>query len=103
MTGAENEEIHKADIESVLAEFGGKEDMLAAFCARTKDLIEASLQDANIPYQSVQVRVKSRKKLREKYLNPTRNYQRLDDITDLAGLRVITYYEDDVDRAAQVI
>jgi putative GTP pyrophosphokinase len=93
----------KADVESILVEFDAKEDVLAAFCARTKSLIEASLQDANIRYQSVQTRVKTRKKLREKYLDPAKNYQRLDDITDLAGLRIITYYEDEIESVAAVI
>jgi putative GTP pyrophosphokinase len=103
MAGPENPETPKADVETVLAEFDGRENMLAAFCARTKGLIEASLQDANIRYQSVQARVKTKKKLREKYLDPAKNYKRLDDITDLAGLRIITYYEDEVDHVAQVI
>jgi putative GTP pyrophosphokinase len=97
------EQAPKADVKSVLAEFDAKEDMLAAFCARTKSLIEASLQDANIRYQSVQARVKTRKKLQDKYLDSTKDYKRLDDITDLAGLRIITYYEDEVDRVAEVI
>jgi putative GTP pyrophosphokinase len=103
MTGSEKHEKPKAGVDRILAEFDAREDMLAAFCARTKSLIEASLQDANVQYQSVQVRVKTRKKLREKYLDSTKNYERLDDITDLAGLRVITYYEDDVDRVAEAI
>jgi len=99
MTGSEN----RASIEDVLAEFDRRQEMLAALCARTKSLIEASLQDANIRYQSVQARVKTKRKLKEKYLDEKKNYQRLDDITDLAGLRVITYYEDEVDRVADVI
>src|SRR6266481_8211014 len=99
MTVSEN----KAKVEDVLAEFGRRQENLAALCAKTKSLIEASLQDANIPYQSVQSRVKSRKKLREKYLDPEKKYKRLKDITDLAGLRIITYYEDDVDRVVDVI
>jgi putative GTP pyrophosphokinase len=103
MTDAENPEIKKTDIEVVLAQFDAKEDMLAALCAKTKLLIEAILQDANIRYHSIQDRVKNRKKLREKYLDPTKDYRCLDDITDLAGLRVITYYEDDIDRVAEVV
>jgi GTP pyrophosphokinase len=103
MAGPEKQETPKADVESVLAEFDAREDRLASFCAKTKSLIEASLQDANIRYQSVQARVKTKNKLREKYLNPAKNYKRLDDITDLAGLRVITYYEDEVDHVAKVI
>jgi GTP pyrophosphokinase len=103
MTGSEEKEKAKADVETILAEFDAREDVLGAFCAKTKDLIEAILEDAKIRYHSVQQRVKSRKKVKEKYLDPTKSYQKLDDITDLAGLRVITYYEDDIDRVAEVI
>lgn len=91
------------NVENVLEEFEARKDKLEAFCAKAKSLIEEALQDAGIKYQSVQSRVKSRKKLREKYVDPGKRYKRLDDVTDLAGLRVITYYEDDVDSAADVI
>jgi len=47
--------------------------------------------------------VKTKAKLEKKYLDPTKNYSQLDDITDLAGLRVITYYEDELDLVAQVL
>lgn len=103
MTDAEKQETPKENVEGILAEFDARQGLLTAFCARTKSLIEASLQDANIDYQSVQFRVKTKTKLREKYLDPKKDYRRLDDITDLAGLRVITYYEDDVDRVSEVI
>ena len=93
----------KIGIEAVLAQFDELEPKLGDFCLKTSSLIEASLQDASIRYHSVQSRVKDRKKLREKYLDPAKNYQELSDITDLAGLRIITYYEDDVDRVAEVI
>lgn len=103
MAGSEDQGKSKADVERILVEFDEREPTLTAFCAKTKSLIEASLEDVGIRYHSVQQRVKNRKKLREKYLDPTKEYQRLDDITDLAGLRVITYYEDDIDRVAEVI
>jgi ppGpp synthetase/RelA/SpoT-type nucleotidyltranferase len=94
---------HKASLETILAEFDRREPTLTSFCSRTKSLIEAILQDANLRYQSVQARVKRKAKLEKKYLDPNKNYQQLDDITDLAGLRVITYYEDEVDAVAEVL
>jgi len=90
-------------VESVLAEFDAKKHVFGEFCSKTKALIEAILEDAGIRYQSVQARVKDGKKLREKYLDPKKNYTSLDEITDQAALRVITYYEDEVDRVAEVI
>jgi ppGpp synthetase/RelA/SpoT-type nucleotidyltranferase len=103
MPGSKKPEEAKHTVEAVLSEFDSIEGMLGALCVKTKSLIEASLEDARIPYQSVQVRVKSKKKLAEKYIDPKKDYRRLEDITDLAGIRIITYYEDHVDRAAKVI
>lgn len=103
MADSKKPEDSKQPLEAVLSEFDSKENMLGALCAKTKSLLEASLEDAGIPYQSVQVRVKSKKKLAEKYMDSKKDYRRLEDVTDLAGLRVITYYEDDVDRVAKVI
>ncbi len=97
------EEPRAANVEDVLAEFDRRTPALKSLCEKTKDLIEELLQNEGVPFQSVQARVKSRKKLREKYLDPDKNYKQLDDITDLAGLRIITYYPDEVDRVAKVI
>lgn len=90
-------------VEKVLEDFDGRKDGLEEFCRRTKALIDACLEDAQLPCQLVQSRVKHKKKLRDKYLDPRKNYTKLDDITDLAGLRIITYYEDELDRIAEVI
>ena len=103
MASSENQGEPRAEIEQVLAQFDGKKEALAAFCEKTKILIEEILQDAKIRYQSVQVRVKAREKVRDKYLDQRRNYKKLDDITDQVAARVITYYEDEVDRVAEVI
>jgi putative GTP pyrophosphokinase len=104
MSNSENPEmLSPQSTDSALAEFDGKKDLLTTFCAKTKGLIEELLDNGEIRYQSVQARVKSRKKLEEKYSDPKKEYRRLDDITDLAGLRIITYYEDEVDIVAELI
>jgi putative GTP pyrophosphokinase len=97
------EEPKAANVEDVLAEFERRGPALRSLCERTRDLIEEFLQSENVPFQSVQARVKSAKKLRDKYLDPEKQYKQLDDITDLAGLRVIRYYPDEVDRVAEVV
>ena len=89
--------------DSVVAVFEGRKELLATLCARTMNLVEECLEGSQIRYQSVQARVKSTKKLREKYTDPAKGYTGLDDIIDLAGLRVITYYEDEVDQVAELI
>ena len=52
---------------------------------------------------SVTLRLKSRASLARKLARPDRTYARLWDVTDLIGLRVITYFEDGVDRVGQLV
>lgn len=52
---------------------------------------------------SVEMRLKSRPSLIQKLARPDRDYGALWEVTDLVGLRVITYFEDAVDRVAEVI
>src|ERR1700761_8077153 len=103
MTTPDNLEPVKADVHQVVKEFEEKKKLLEHLCKRTQDLIDASLKAAGIRYQSIQTRVKDSKKLEEKYLDPKKDYRSLNDITDQAGIRIITYYADDVDRVKNVI
>lgn len=61
------------------------------------------LADAGLKIHSVTARVKDHASLTRKLARPDRSYGELWDITDLLGLRVITYFEDDVDRVGRVI
>ncbi|HEY3988835.1 MAG TPA: RelA/SpoT domain-containing protein [Acidobacteriaceae bacterium] len=53
--------------------------------------------------QGITWRVKDREKLKRKYENPDKSYFALSDITDLAGLRIITYLAKDVDLVAEIV
>jgi putative GTP pyrophosphokinase len=59
--------------------------------------------EPGLKIHSVTVRLKSAESLARKLARPDRSYGDLSDITDLLGLRVITYFEDSVDRVGQVI
>ncbi|HUQ07565.1 MAG TPA: hypothetical protein VM261_33960 [Kofleriaceae bacterium] len=52
---------------------------------------------------SVEMRLKSRASLAQKLARPDRDYADLWEVTDLVGVRVITYFEDAVDRVAELI
>src|SRR5689334_15258469 len=65
--------------------------------------VAAWLVDAGIKVHSVTARVKDHASLARKLARPDRCYGALWDITDLLGLRVITYFEDDVDRVGRVL
>lgn len=90
-------------LKEVLKKFEIIRGTLDDCCVRTRELIEQCLAEENIRFQSIQARVKSVQKLEAKYTNPNKNYARLEDITDLAGIRIITYYSDEVDAVASVI
>src|SRR5277367_6262409 len=93
----------RASIETVLAEFESKKKVLTECGGTTKVLIKKFLEDAQIRFQSIQSRIKTDQKLRIKYLDEKKGYRGLSDITDLLAVRVITYYEDEVDRVSEVI
>jgi putative GTP pyrophosphokinase len=93
----------KHDVDRVLQEFDKKKDDLTTLAQKTKTLIEEILKDGAVQFQSIQTRVKSREKLKDKYLDPRKEYRRLDDITDQVGIRIITYYEDEIERVTEIV
>ncbi len=77
------------------------ESALAAWGAALATDIERWLGDLKV--HSVRFRVKSAESLQAKLARPDRHYVHLWDVTDLLGLRVIVYFEDEVERAADVL
>jgi putative GTP pyrophosphokinase len=78
--------------------------VLAAAGARLRDDLAAHLAgDAALKLHSVTMRAKSRDSVAKKLARPDRTYARLWDVTDLIGLRVITYFEDGVERVAELV
>ena len=53
--------------------------------------------------QSITFRVKDRTSLQNKLERPDKDYADLSDITDLCGVRVITYFKEDVDSVASLL
>lgn len=90
------------------------DDLLAEY-DRVLPLLEARAQwlqaelgawlaaQPGLKIHSVEMRLKSRQSLAHKLARPDRDYGDLWEVTDLVGLRVITYFEDAVDRVAEVI
>jgi putative GTP pyrophosphokinase len=95
--------IEKQPVEQVIDEFRGKLKLLERACRETRSLIEQILDSEKITVSSVTARPKSEPKLREKYQRPDKSYTCLDDITDQIGIRITTYYEDQVDTVSKII
>jgi GTP pyrophosphokinase len=66
-------------------------------------LIATILKQRNIQTHEIGFRVKSRESVTKKINNSPGKYAAIKDLTDLLGVRVITYFSDQVDEVAEVI
>jgi ppGpp synthetase/RelA/SpoT-type nucleotidyltranferase len=74
-----------------------------AYARNVAALLESLLEDANIRVHSVTYRAKEESSLLRKLEYSQDKYSDLADVTDLAGVRVITYFEDEVNRVAELV
>ncbi|SMF08847.1 GTP pyrophosphokinase [Pseudobacteriovorax antillogorgiicola] len=70
---------------------------------KLKNQLVRALKDAKIHVHGITYRVKTRQSLEGKLSRPDKIYRDLSDVTDILGIRVITYFADDIDRIAKVI
>ena len=66
------------------------------------DLLSHALREQGIYITAMEHRVKTEKSLTGKLELKGAKYKSIDDITDLVGLRVITFYTDEVDKVATI-
>ena len=74
-----------------------------AFVRCLTPLLETCLREASIRPHSVNGRVKEEKSLEAKLKRANKNYTSLDQITDICGIRIITYFSEEVDKVARLI
>ncbi len=70
---------------------------------RLKDSLLAQIAQAGLQVDAVFSRLKTRESLKGKIHSPDRTYQSIDEVHDLLGLRVVTYFEDGVQEVADLI
>src|SRR5215213_9284904 len=87
----------------ILREYDESLDLYRGLTSKVESLMIEMLQDKNIQVHSITSRVKERDSLREKIARTGKNYAELSDITDITGVRIITYFEDDVDKIAEYV
>lgn len=92
----------KKNRDGLLVKYETERDTYSSFAQTVSNLLARLLSTEGIEVHSVDHRCKTVKSLRGK-IDKKGGYEYLEEITDLAGIRLITHYEDDVDRVANVI
>jgi ppGpp synthetase/RelA/SpoT-type nucleotidyltranferase len=93
----------KDSTQHILTQYDDSVDLYRGLADKARGLVAEILEGEGIQSHSVTSRVKERESLRKKLDDPDKDYTELDDITDIVGIRVITYFEDDVDRVARCL
>ena len=81
-------------------------DILPAFnetASKVHELLKKTFDDAGLLVAALEYRVKTESSLAGKLELKGAKYKTLADITDIIGLRVITFYIDDVDKVASAV
>ena len=88
---------------SLLDQYGKTFVEYQSLALEVEHQVKCLLQVSKIEYNAVTSRLKSRNSVAEKVLRKQGKYARISDITDIAGVRIITYYSADVDKVAEII
>lgn len=92
-----------ARIERLLAQYDERSGLYAEYVEHLTTVIGSMLFDAKIKCHAVSGRLKTRESFNGKVRSGKRQYADIDEVTDVAGLRITTYFARDVDRVADVI
>lgn len=76
---------------------------LRNFAPALESLLRELLVSQEIQFHYIRSRVKTKVSTARKLANPAKSYTGIADLTDMLGVRIVTYFPDDVDRVAKVI
>lgn len=88
---------------AILKEYDNSKVLLENLDRTLLNLINSLLEQKSIRVHQVQARVKDRDSLENKIIRKNDKYKYLSDITDIVGVRIITYFDDEVDQIATMI
>ncbi len=88
---------------AIVNEYDEKNKLYQRFTTDIESLLKRIIQAEGIVCNAITSRLKSRESLCKKIDLKTGKYNCLADLTDIAGIRIITYYDGDVDRIAEIV
>ena len=89
--------------DKILQEYDNESKLYETFSNKVRQLIEEIINDENISCNAITCRLKSKESLSKKIDLKQNKYSCLGDLTDISGVRVITYYSDDVDKIIHLV
>ncbi|MES2727638.1 MAG: RelA/SpoT domain-containing protein [Bacteroidota bacterium] len=89
--------------EQILKQFEETNHLYKSFGENCKRALTELLNDNNIYVHHISVRTKDKPSLTKKIDSKEGKYNDLSDITDICGIRIITYLESDVNKVAELI
>ena len=89
--------------QTILQEYRDNFSLFKEYEGKILTLLKKSLDEAGLHLASIESRIKTEDSLAGKLERKGNKYKSLADITDILGVRLITYYIDDVDKVATAI
>lgn len=88
---------------NIMAQYDKHLSKYKRFADEVEHQLRSILEEEGIVCNAITSRVKERDSLDRKIDIKMDKYNDLSEITDIAGIRVITYYDNDVDRVAKIV
>lgn len=89
----------KKNSAAILSEYDETKFLLLDYGLVVNTLIKSLI---TLNSHQINYRIKDRDSLANKLLRKNNKYSSLKDITDIVGLRIVTYFEDDIDKIAEI-
>ena len=89
--------------EALLQQYREQVPSLEQLSKTVYDQLRQVLHEQSVELSAIECRVKTEQSLAGKLERKGDKYASLEDITDLVGLRIITFYTDDVDKVAAIV
>lgn len=88
---------------SIIEEYDSLRGLHHDFCRQTEALVQQLLKAEGISIHSISSRIKERDSVAKKLARKGQKYNSIKDITDVVGIRIITYFADQVDQVSKLI
>lgn len=96
--------LNNSQILESVRQYAIKKPLQADFTAKIVELLKALLHAQNIDTHLIESRTKDLDSFKEKISRVSKKYLHpLKDITDLSGIRIIVYYEEDLNKISELI